>query len=76
MKRPASRHAKTACTGSTPKPANAYKSKHPLSGFAASPSLARAPEGDDTLGAGRPFLGVSCLNAACSRRSAKLAEKC
>ncbi len=31
--------------------------KLPLSRFAPSPSLA-AREGDDTLGAGRPFLGV------------------
>ena len=30
---------------------------HPLSRFAPSPSLALR-EGDDTLGAGRPFLGV------------------
>ena len=30
---------------------------HPLSRFAPSPSLA-SREGDDTLGAGRPFLGV------------------
>ena len=38
--------------------------KLPLSGFAASPSLA-AREGDDTVGAGRPFLGVSLLGHAC-----------
>ena len=31
--------------------------KHPLSRYAPSPSLA-SREGDDTLGAGRPFLGV------------------
>ena len=42
------------------------KSKHPLSGCAASPSLA-SREGDDTLGAGRPFLGVSCLRSASFR---------
>ncbi len=37
--------------------------KHPLSSFAASPSLA-ARDGDDTFGAGRPFLGVSRLEHA------------
>ncbi len=34
------------------------KLKHPLSRFAPSPSLA-SREGNDTFGAGRPFLGVS-----------------
>ena len=34
------------------------KSDHPLSGFAASPSLA-PPEGGDSLAAGRPLLAVS-----------------
>ena len=36
---------------------------HPLSRFAPSPSLA-SREGDDTLGAGRPILGVSELGSA------------
>jgi hypothetical protein len=36
---------------------------HPLSGCAASPSLA-SREGDGTLGAGRPFLGASSLRQA------------
>ncbi|KAA9170383.1 hypothetical protein F3K36_19710 [Delftia sp. BR1] len=31
--------------------------RHPLSGYAASPSL--SGRGDGTLGAGRPFLGAS-----------------
>ncbi len=39
------------------------RTKHPLSGYAASPSLA-AREGDDTLGAGLPFLGVPGLGCA------------
>ncbi len=44
------------------------RTKHPLSGYAASPYLA-AREGDDTLGAGRrgrhrPFLGVPELGCA------------
>jgi len=37
--------------------------KYPLSGYAASPSLA-SREGDDTLGAGRPFLGVPGVDHA------------
>ena len=37
--------------------------KHPLSDCVASPSLA-SREGDDTLGAGRPFLGVPGLDHA------------
>lgn len=39
------------------------ETRHPLSGSAASPSLA-AREGDDSLGAGRPFLAVSRLGRA------------
>ncbi|MPT54431.1 MAG: hypothetical protein DI604_29295 [Delftia acidovorans] len=40
----------------------------PLSGCAASPSLA-AREGDDALGAGRPFLGVPGLDYASFSRT-------
>ena len=39
--------------------------KHPLSRFAASPSLA-AREGDGAFAAGRPLLGVTGLGCACS----------
>ena len=40
--------------------------KHPLRRFAPSPALAalRLRAGDDTVGAGRPFLGVSLLGRA------------
>ncbi|MPS88197.1 MAG: hypothetical protein E2585_05835 [Comamonas sp.] len=61
---------KTACTGSTPKPANAPKSKLPLSGCAASPSLATR-EGDDTFAARRLLLGVSEMGCASSHRRAQ-----
>src|SRR5256885_12241573 len=48
---------------------------HPLSRFAPSPSLA-AREGDDTLGAGRPFLGVTGLGRTGFRRGGHASDWC
>ena len=45
--------------------------KHPLSGFAASPSLA-SREGDDSFAAGRPLLAVTDIGQACFEASGRL----
>ncbi|AYM98146.1 hypothetical protein EAG14_21010 [Acidovorax sp. 1608163] len=65
---PAGRHVQGGVRVSEPDQARSVSQgisvrSHPLRRFAPSPSLA-AREGDDTVGAGRPFLGVPGICAA------------